>query len=54
MALDEDESVRIAVRALGDMKNGGFASTSTCEIPVFVKTLANQSMQQFSLPQHSP
>ncbi|KAH9933440.1 transcription factor Opi1-domain-containing protein [Fomitopsis serialis] len=33
MALDEDESVRIAVRALGDMKNGGFASTSTSVQP---------------------
>ncbi|KZT70851.1 Opi1-domain-containing protein [Daedalea quercina L-15889] len=33
MALEEDESVRIAVRALGDMKNSGFASTSTSVQP---------------------
>ena len=51
MALDEDESVRIAVRALGDMKNSGFASASTCESPVLVKTLADRFTQQYSLPQ---
>ena len=48
---DQDESVRIAVRALGDMKNSGFASASTCESPVLVKTLADRFTQQYSLPQ---
>jgi hypothetical protein len=60
---DQDESVRIAIRALGDMRNSvPTSSPSTCMshlVPfshpfLHAHSIMGRCMQHFSLPQHSP
>ncbi|CCM02619.1 uncharacterized protein FIBRA_04722 [Fibroporia radiculosa] len=52
MALDEEESVRIAVRALGDMRNGGHASPSTSFQPTPALSVTSRTSSP-SLPSPS-
>ncbi|KZT07538.1 Opi1-domain-containing protein [Laetiporus sulphureus 93-53] len=52
MALDEEESVRIAVRALGDMRNGGHVSPSTSFQPTPALSVTSGSSSP-SLPSPS-
>jgi len=46
---DEDESVRIAVRALGDMRNSVHTSPSACELHLFRVNLPSNLISNYRL-----